>query len=342
MKNNKYKFMSDYTFLLVCLFVLVLIVFTILKPAMFWRMPSWRAMTMQFPEYGVFALGVMLCFIIGCIDVSFVALGNFATVIACRFMLHYKGNVPDEQIGPVIIVAILIALAVGALGGYLNGNLISRLGIPPILATLSTQLVFSGLSIALTKGNAVTGIPEVYSRVGHMNLFGFLPVPLFVFLIVFLICAFLLKYTIYGRKLYMIGANRKVARFSAINTTGIINTTFIINGMFAAVGALIMVSTMNSAKADYGSSYLMRCILILVLAGVLPAGGMGKIRNVLISVVIIQIISSGVNMFSQINAFYSNLISAILLLVMLVATSYLLGEKKLRKMDSGDVSENPA
>ena len=343
MKNNKLKFIYDYTFLLLGLLAAVLVVFTVMKSSMLWTMSSWRGMTMQFPEYGVFALGVMLCFIIGCIDVSFVALGNFATVVAFKLLLIFtKGGIPKEQIGPFVILAILIALAVGAIGGYLNGNLISRLGIPPILATLATQLVFSGLSIALTKGNAVQGIPEVYGRVGHMNLFGFLPMPLFIFLVVFLICAFLLKYTVYGKKLYMTGANQKVARFSAINTTRMINTTFIINGMFAAVGALLMVSTMNSAKADYGSTYLMRCILILVLAGVLPAGGMGKIRNVLISVVIIQIVSSGVNMFAQINAFYSNLISAILLLVMLVATSYLLGEKKLRKTGSGNVSEKPA
>ena len=152
------------------------------------------------------------------------------------------------------------------------------------------------------------------------------------FLIVFSVCAVLLRFTTYGRKLYMLGSNPKAARFSAINTTRMINTTFVIAGVCAAIGGLLMVSTMNSAKADYGSSYLMRCILILVLAGVLPDGGVGKILNVLIALITIQIISSGVNMFSELNTYYSSLISAVLLIVMLIVTSRLLGERKVKKV----------
>lgn len=322
----------NYTFLLLGLLVLTLAVFTILKPTMLWKADTWQSMTMQFPEYGVFTLGVMLCFIIGCIDVSFVALGNFAAIVACMIMQQASsGSFPEEQTGMIILLAVGAALVVGAVGGFINGNLISRLGIPPILATLSTQLVFRGLAIALTRGDAVTGLPAIYSELGHMTLFGFIPSRLFVFIVVFAICAFLLKYTTYGKKLYMIGANPKAARFSAINTTKMINVTFVINGMIAAIGALLMVATMNSAKADYGSSYLMRCILILVLAGVLPNGGMGKIVNVLISIIAIQIISSGVNMFPELNSYYGSLISAALLLIMLMATSRLFGERKYKK-----------
>jgi len=341
--KHKFGMKNNYSFLLLGLLALVLVVFTTQKSATLWKVDTWKAMAMQFPEYGVMTLGVMLCFIIGCIDVSFVALGDLATILACRLMVQVsQGNIPEEQTGITIILAILLALAVGAVGGFINGNLISRLGIPPILATLATQMVFRGLAIALTRGDAVTGIPEIYSEVGHRYMFGFLPVPMFVFLVVFLICAFLLKYTTYGKKLYMIGSNPKAAKFSAINTTGMINATFVINGVIASIGCLLMVSTMNSAKADYGSSYLMRCILILVLAGVLPNGGMGKILNVLISIIIIQVIASGVNMFPEINTYYSNLISAVLLLIVLITTSRMLGERKLRKTDKQETLKEPA
>lgn len=331
-KQKEFKF--NYTFLLLGLLGIVVLIFTILKPATLWQVDTWKAMTMQFPEYGVFSLGVMLCFIVGCIDVSFVSLGNFASILACMFMVRTveANNIPSEQSFPIIVAAILIAMVVGGAGGFLNGNLISRVGIPPILATLATQMVFRGLAVAITKGDPVTNLPPLYSELGHTNILGFIPVPLVIFLAVFAVCAFLLKYTTYGKKLYMAGANPKAARFSAINVTRTINTTFVINGVCAAIGAMLMVSTMNSAKADYGSSYLMRCILILVLAGVLPNGGMGKARDVLISVVIIQIISSGVNMFAEINSYYSSLISAILLLVVLMTTSkFLTGTSKPRK-----------
>jgi simple sugar transport system permease protein len=331
MKKKAIK--DNYALLLLSLLAIVLVVFTVLKPETLWKGSTWQSMAMQFPEYGVMTLGVMLCFIAGCIDVSFVSLGNFASIIASLYMLQITdGKIPEEQTGIVVVIAILIAMVVGGIGGYINGNLISRLGIPPILATLSTQLVFRGLAIALTQGYAVTGIPAIYSEVGHMDIFGFLPVPLFVFIVVLLFVAFLLKFTTFGKKLYMIGSNPKAARFSSINVTRMINSTFVINGVIAAIGALLMVSTMNSAKADYGSSYLMRCILILVLAGVLPDGGMGKIFNVLISIVTIQIIATSVNMFPELNSYYGSLISAVMLIVMLMITSRLLSsDRKVRK-----------
>ncbi len=329
-KSKGLKF--NYSFLLLGLLTIVLIAFTIAKPDTLWKGSQWMSMAAQFPEYGVFALGVMFCFISGNIDVSFVALGDMAAIFACKFMLMATdGRIPESQTNLVVVGAVLLAIAIGAVGGFINGTLISRLGIPSILATLSTQMVFRGLGIALTRGDAVSGIPLVYSEVGHIKVFGFLPLPLLIFLGVFLICAFLLKYTTYGKKLYMVGSNQKAARFSAINTTRMINATFIISGICAAIGAMLMVSTMNSIRADFGSSYLMRAILILVLAGVLPDGGMGKIKNVLIAIVTIQIIASGVNMFPALNSYYGNLISATMLLIVLMATTRLLENGRVKK-----------
>lgn len=323
---------DNHIFLLLGLLIAILAAFSAIKFSTLWSVSIWKSMAFQFPEYGVMTLGVMVCFISGSIDVSFVALGNLGAVLACTLMKQIgEGKIPAEQTGIVIFAAILIAFAIGALGGLINGNLISRLGIPPILATLATQQVFRGISIGLTKGNAVTGIPDVFGEVMHKNLFGILPMQLLVFIVVFAILAILLRYTTFGEKLYMIGANPKAARFSAINTTKIVNIAFVINGICATIGGLLMVSSMNSAKADFGSSYLMRCILILVLAGVLPDGGLGKIINVLISIVIVQVIASCVNMFPQINSYYGSLIWGALLIAVLVATTGLLGDQKVKK-----------
>lgn len=322
---------DNYVFLLLGLLVIIVAFFSVTKFDTLWNLGIWKSMAAQFPEFGVMTLGVMVCFISGNIDLSFVALGDLAAILACKLMQQVTGgNIPEGQTGIVIFGAVLIAFLVGGIGGLINGNLITRLGIPPILATLATQLVFKGISVGLTQGNAVSGIPDIYSEVGHTNVFGFLPFPLLVFLVIFILFAVLLRFTTYGEKLYLIGANPKASRFSAINTTKVVNTSFVINGVCAAIGGLLMVISMNSAKADYGSSYLMRCILILVLAGVLPDGGIGRIFNVLISIVIIQIIASCVNMFPELNSYYGNLIWGTLLIVILMATSTLLRERKLR------------
>ena len=341
MKLKEFSRQNRYTVMLLALMAVVLLFFTATKGSMLWQASAWKGIAMQFPEYGIITLGVMFCFISGHIDMSFVALGDFATILAAYYMsANAVESMGNAQVGGVIVVGVLIALAVGAAGGVINGVLVAMLKIPPVMATIAMQLVWQGVSTAITQGNAVSGIPMLYMDIGHKYLFGFLPVPLLIFLIVLLVSAFVLKFTTYGEKLYMIGTNLKAARFSAINTTGMLIGTYVICGVLSCLGCLLMVSTMGSAKADYGSSYLMRCILILVLAGVLPDRGMGKIFDVLLSIIIIQIIASGVNMFSQLNTYYASLIWGGLLLIVLIASTKLHGNP-VRKMKKTK-AETPA
>ncbi len=307
----------SYTFMLLGLMAVVLLFFTLTKGAMLWKGDVWLGIAMQFPEYGVVTLGLMFCFICGKMDMSFMALGNFATIMAVRYMAGRA----DSPAGGVILVGILIALAIAACGGLINGLLVAYLDIPPVMATIAMQLVWTGLSVALTNGNTVKGLPALYTEIGHKYLFGFLPVPLLIFLVIFAISYFLLQHTVYGEKLYMVGTNIKAAEFSAINTKRMVIGTYILCDVICCIGCLIMISTLASAKADYGTSYVMRCILILVLAGVLPDGGMGRIWNVLIAIVTIQIIATGVNMFSNLNTYYASLIWGALLIVVLIMST---------------------
>ena len=288
----------SYTFMLLGLMAVVLLFFTVLKGGMLWKGDVWLGIAMQFPEYGVVTLGLMFCFICGKMDMSFMALGDFATIMAVQYMAAHA----DAPAGGVILVGILIALGIAVVGGLINGLLVSELDIPPVMATISMQLVWTGLSVALTSGNTVKGLPPLYTEIGHKYLLGFMPVPLLIFLVIFALCWFLLNHTVYGEKLYMVG-------------------TYILCDVICCIGCLLMVNTMASAKADYGTSYVMRCILILVLAGVLPDGGMGKIGNVLIAIVTIQIIATGVNMFPSLNTYYASLIWGGLLIVVLIMST---------------------
>ena len=307
----------SYTFMMLGLMAVVLLFFTVAKGGAFWKGDVWTGMAMQFPEYGVVTLGLMFCFICGKMDMSFMALGDFATIMAVRYMAAHA----DAPAGGVILVGILIALGIALVGGLINGLLVSELDIPPVMATISMQLVWTGLSVGLTNGNTVKGLPALYTEIGHKTVLGFIPMPLLVFLIIFALCWFLLNKTVYGKKLYMVGTNIKAAKFSAINTRRMVIGTYMLCDAICCIGCLLMVNTMASAKADYGTSYVMRCILILVLAGVLPDGGMGKIVNVLIGIVTIQIIATGVNMFSNLNTYYSSLIWGGLLIIVLIMST---------------------
>lgn len=326
---------NQYMTMLIALMVVLLIFFTITKGKILWTPGTWKSIIEQFPAYGVMTLGVMFCFILGMIDMSFVMLADFATIVGVFFMQsQVKENMTDAQIAGVIVMAILIVLVIGAIGGLINGILIAYLDIPPVMATIAMQLVWLGLSTALTQGDTqkCDEILTLYAAVGHTKVFGFLPLPTLIFLIIFIVCAILLKYTSYGEKLYMVGTNMKASRFSAINTKRMVIGTFILCDVISCIGGLLMVSTYKSAKADYGESYTMTVILILVLAGVLPDGGMGKISNVLLAIVAIQLISTGVNMFPQLNTYYANLIWGALLIIVLILGTFLNGNGfKLKK-----------
>ncbi len=331
MKIKEFFRKNQYTSILLVLMAVVLVFFTITKGGTLWSLGTWKGIFMQFPEYGVMTIGVMFCFIAGCIDMSFVTLGNFACIIGVRFMAsHTTDDMSTAQTAGVILVAVLIVMAIGAVGGVINGVLITKLGIPPVMATIAMQMVWLGLSTGLTQGYTVSGVPSLYTEIGHKMIFGFIPFPFLVFIIVFAFAAFMLKYTVFGEKLYMLGTNTKAAKFSAINTDRMIIGTFVLGDVICCIGSLLLVSTLASAKADYGESYVMRIILILVLAGCLPDGGMGKIMNVALSIIIIQIIASGVNMFPNLNPYHASFIWGGLLIIVLILSTKMNGKGIIR------------
>ncbi len=328
MKVKDFLKKNPYTGILLVFMVLVLLIFTVTKGNVFWRAGTWKGIVMQFPEFGVMVVGTMFCFILGCIDMSFVMLGNFATIIGTTYIVnHVQEGMSNGQILGVFAVAILIVCLIGAIGGVINGLLISKLGIPPVIATIAMQMVWLGLSTGITNGKTISlNTVPLYAEIGHSTVLGFIPFPLFVFIVIFVLSYLVLKYTTYGEKLYMCGTNMKAARFSAINTDRMIIVTFVIADVICCIGSLLMVSTLNSAKADSGESYVMKIILILVLAGILPDGGIGKMGNLIFSILIIQVITSGVNMFSNLNTYHGSFIYGGLLIIVLILSTFLKGD----------------
>ena len=324
---------NQYTSILVALLIAVLALFSALKGSAFWQVDLWKGMTMQFPEYACVALGLMFVFISGHHDMSQVLLGNFGAILAVRYMAaHVTEGMSNGQVSGIIFAAIGIALLVAVVGALINFVLVSYLNVPPVMATIAMQMVWKGLSTALTQGYAVKGVPALYTTVGHTYIGGFLAVPVVIFLVLLAVAIFLLKYTTFGEKLYMIGTNKKAAKFSGINVHGMLAATYLLSAIFATIGVLIMVSTMGSAKADYGISYTTRAILILVLAGCIPDGGQGKISNILLSIVTVQIIATGINLFGNLNTYYSSLIwGGMLIIVLIMSTQVGSGAPKKAK-----------
>ena len=134
-KVKEFSQKNLYTSMLLALLVLLLLFFSITKGGTLWSLGTWNGIFMQFPEYGVMTIGVMFCFISGNIDMSFVALGNFACILGVQYMAaNVTEGMGNGQIIGVMLVAVLIVMVIGAIGGVINGLLISLLNIPPVMA----------------------------------------------------------------------------------------------------------------------------------------------------------------------------------------------------------------
>lgn len=290
------------------------ILMAFLSPKLFLTLDNFKSMTYQFPEIGIFSIAVMLAMLLGGIDLSVVGIGNISGILSAYLIIKLA---PAIGVWPAILIGIVCALAIGLLCGALNGFLIAKLGIPAMLATLGTMEIFSGLGIILTDGSAVFGIPEEFSIIGTGSILG-IPNPLIIFIVVVSIFTIMLQRKKFGLELYLLGTNPKAARFSGIKTTATIIKTHMIGGLLASTAGIILASRVNSAKADYGSSYTLQCILVAILGGVNPAGGFGKVTGVVISILTLQFLSSGFNMLRFDNYRKSFIWGTVLILAMIM------------------------
>ncbi|MEG2388874.1 MAG: ABC transporter permease [Clostridia bacterium] len=313
---------------LIGIMVIWLVFMAVTKFSKFYTVVSFQTMGAQFPEFGLMALGVMLCMISGGIDLSVVGIANF-TGISMGLLLKVLVDADGVLLPIGIPVVFVLGLLLGAAAGAFNGILVSKVHIPPILATLGSSQLFTGIGIVLTQGKAVSKLPTHYAEIVSGKLFGVFPVQLLIFIVVAVFIGLLLTRTTYGPRLYMLGTSERASHFSGLRNDRLLIKTYLLSGVCAALGGLIMLANYNSARSDYGAVYTLQCILIVVLGGVSPAGGKGKLSGVLLSICVLQMLSSGLTRFRELNAFLIPLIwGSVLVLVMVL--NYFTENKKQR------------
>lgn len=287
-----------------------------------------RLIAYLFPELGVMSLGMMLAMISGGIDLTVVAVADLTGILGCMLLklLMPEGASLLVQ-ASVLLFSVMVTLLIGAFCGAISGILIAKVGIPAMVATLGASDIFLGLAVGITNGSSVSGIPPILNTVVSYNLFGVIPVTTIIFAICAALLAFILNKTPLGFKIYMIGSNKTASRYSGMHVDRVTTITYAISGTLASVSGLLMCGHFNSARSDFGKSYLMPTILICVLAGVNPNGGAGKVLGMVLSVIILQTLSSGFAMFPNISDYYKNLIWG-LVLICVMAINILTAKRK--------------
>lgn len=327
MSKVKNVFRSDMGRLISLMFV-ILIVSAITHPKQFYSVDSFRGMGRQVSEYGLMSIGVAVAMISGGIDLSTVYIANLSGIIAATFMGQlYQGS--SDLIS--VVLGSLIGLSVGMICGLINGFIIAYLKVPPMLATLGTFQLFMGIAIVVSQGQSVGNVPEIFSDLGRSSVFGLLPFAFVVFLLVLIIMIFVMSKTIFGKRVSLVGTNIKAAKYAGIRTENILLKTYMLSGIISGVAGLLSLARISSAKADFGSSYTMQTILISVLGGVNPDGGFGTVQGVGIAAIILQMISSYLNLFPKISNYYRDMFWGVALLGVLVL-NVVLRQRRISKL----------
>ena len=300
--------------------VLIAVIASVLSRGTFLSGDNFQSMGTQLPEVGLLALAIMITMLSGNggIDLSVVAVANLSAIIAgkiCQSLFN-----AETQGLEFAFVFPTVALLAGLICGLVNGTLVAYGNFTPILATLGTQLAFGGIAVVLTNGSALSlGYIDAFVQIGNGQVLG-IPIPFILFVIVSSILAWVFGRTRYGFRLYLTGTNAKAAHFAGINNRNILLLTYTIAGVLAAMSGIISASRASSAKADYGSSYLLIAILISVMGGVNPAGGSGKVLGLMLASFALQMLSSTLNLIGLSN-FLKDFTWGLLLLLSIALTS---------------------
>lgn len=308
-----------YTEFLVLLAILMGVIglMWLLNGSDFMHLGNFQSMAFQMPELGILSMAMMITMLTAGINLSIIASANLSGIVMAIILTQL---IPPESTGlgsvGVVILAILAGLFVSALIGLLNGFLVAYLEISPILATLGTMILVSGMALAITKGYVISGFPPAMLAIGNRSVLG-VPVPILIFAAGAAIMSLILRRTPLGARIYLLGSNPTACFFAGVNNPQVLMRTYLISGLYSGVAAVIMISRFNSAKADYGESYLLLTVLVSVLGGVSAAGGFGRISGVVLALIILQVISSGLNLMG-VNTFLTVALWGTVLIVVMV------------------------
>ncbi len=240
-------------------------------------------LTQAVMEVAIMALAMTLIIIAAEIDLSVESMAGLAAAVLGFLWIN---DVP-------LMVAIPLVILLGALGGLMNGLLVTVAGLPSLVVTLGTLALFRGLALVVLGPLAVSTFPPEFNAFGFGNVPGTpIPWPLVVFAVLAVVLGFVLHGTWIGRQIYAVGKNPEAARFSGVRVGRLKTGLFVLSGAVAALAGVILVSRLSSARADTATGMTLTVVTIVLLGGVSIFGGRGTIVGVVLAVFTLAVLQN--------------------------------------------------
>ncbi|MEM2249766.1 MAG: ABC transporter permease [Candidatus Bathyarchaeia archaeon] len=320
------KILEKRSFLLTGLLVSIILIFGITTPR-FLTYPMFRVITSQCAEIGLMGLGMGLAWMVNGVDLSVNDTANLSALAAALVLQHSSKDGSTAW----LLLSYLAAIFTGIICGALNGLLIGYFDVPPILATLGGMTLYRGISIAVTKGKAIAGLPLTVAQIGRGVVLN-IPIPFIIFLGIYAVIFCVLNYTAFGFKAKMVGINPKAAYFSGINYRRIITSVYIVSGFLSSIAGIIIMGRTRSVAYEYGTQvYIVFALLITNLAGV--SAGQYGVTAALLATLTLQALSTGFyTRFMTLpgGPFFNNFLWGLFLVAVLIF-SQILNRLKIRK-----------
>jgi rhamnose transport system permease protein len=228
-------------------------------------------------QVAIMALPLTMIILTGEIDLSVASmLGLGASVFGYAFAHHFG-----------IVGAMATALAVGALGGALNGFLVAGLGLPSIAVTIGTLTMFRGLAEVVLGQNEVTGFPTSLTTIGTAPIFLHIAYPFFFFIVLAIIYGVVVHRTAFGRSLFAIGLNTEAAYFSGIRVKRTKFLLYVVSGLICAGAGIVYALQSSSAIYTAGTGLELNVVAVVLFGGVSIFGGRGTVGGVVLSAIIV-------------------------------------------------------
>lgn len=276
--------------------------------------------TSQMSINALLATGITFVIITGGIDIGVGSVAALAGIFAAFMGLNF----PDMNPAQALVLQIGCALLIGGICGTINGLMITKFKVVPMIATLAMMTMARGFAYVVTDGQPVYGLPNSFAWLGAGRIFqtegmpqGVIPVIIIFTVIIVLIMHILLTKTVFGRHVYAVGSNENVAHLSGINVDAVKIKSYIICSVLAALGGVCVASKLNNGQPASANGYEMYAIAATVLGGTSFSGGIGSVGRAMIGVAIIGIINNGMNLM-QVSSYWQQVITGLIILVAVI------------------------
>lgn len=260
-------------------FVSLLIVATLISPS-FLSVSNIQDVLTQAAPLMIVVIGQTFVILVRGLDLSVASLMATVAVMATAF------NTQDDAMIPVIFVS---AIMLCTIVGFINGWLVTKRNVSPFLATLAMMIVLQGLRFCYTQGAPAGVLPEGFRFLGTGKLLG-IPVNILGFLLLFIVLAFLLEKTVFGRKIFIVGGNPTSADLVGINSHNVTIACYIICSVMAGIAGLLLVGFVGTVDNFVGRGYELDSIVAAVVGGVALSGGKGNLLGAVLGALILVVL----------------------------------------------------